>query len=87
MTQQCFPENNCQPWSKKAELTVSFSNSLYPGLSQINLICSLIHLQSSITLTDIHTKESFHLSSPVIFRFSEDYFRNKDPFFSLTYSL
>lgn len=80
MTQRCFAENNCQLWSKAAAL-ISFRNALYSGLNQINLICSLTHLQTSTTLTGVHTKESFHLSSPVIFRFSEDYFRNKDPFF------
>lgn len=56
MTQQWFPENNWQPWSKKAALTISFSNVLYLGLNQIKLICSLIHLQASITLTDIRRK-------------------------------
>lgn len=62
MTQQWFPENNWQPWSKKAALTISFSNALYPGLNQIKLICSLIHLQASITLRD------FYLSSWAVFR-------------------
>lgn len=63
MTQQCIPMNKCQLRSKKAALPISYSSALYPDLNQINLICSLIHLQTLITLTDFHTKESFYLFS------------------------
>lgn len=70
---------------KQTAFTISFSNALYPGCNQMNLICYVTHLQISVTL--IHTKQNSHLSSPITFQFSEDYLRNKDPFLHDIFSL